>query len=197
MEMAGKITPIVNDFLVRFQQGAIRETGRRPLTFLRTPMDEGLIVPGCQRPGYVFWQPVAWPEPEVPLGEHAGKFHRNIIDTLSVCQTLEIRFKLPVTSAKSPLSFLYDRVFETYPNTVSVPPSRAFEDAVFQNRFNPKLPLAFCMAASCDNLEPLQMMLDAADGQMFVLRAYDPDQPVFCKISVDRLLPKLRFVYEF
>ena len=111
--MPGKITPIVNDFLVRFQQGAIRETGRRPLTFLRTPMDEALIVPGCQRPGYAFWQPIAWSEPEIPLGEHADKFHRSIIDYLSVCQMLEIRFKLPVTPAKSPLSFLYDRVFET------------------------------------------------------------------------------------
>ena len=41
------------------------------------------------------------------------------------------------------------------------------------------------------------MMLDASDGQMYVLRAYDPDQPVHCKISIDRLLPKLRFVYDF
>ena len=195
--MPGKMTPIVNDFLVRFQQGALRETGRRPLTFRRTPMNEGLIVPGCQRPGFVFWQPIAWPEDMVPLGEHAGKFHSDIAEYLSVCQTLEIRFKLPVTPAKSPLSFLYDRVFETYPNTVSAPPSRAFEEAVFAGRFSPNIPLAFCMAATCDNLEPLQMMLDAADGQMYVLRAYDPDQPVFCRISVDRLLPKLRFVYEF
>ena len=114
-----------------------------------------------------------------------------------MCQTLEIRFKLPVTPAKSPLSFLYDRVFETYPNTLSAPPSRAFEEAVFADRFSPNLPLSFCMAASCDGLEPLQMMLDAADGQMFVLRAYESEQPVFCKISIDRLLPKLRFVYEF
>lgn len=195
--MPGKITPIVNDFLVRFQQGSLRETGRRPLTFRRTPMDEGLIVPGCQRPGFVFWQPIAWPDEFAPLGEFADKFHKNIVDYLSVCQMLEIRFKLPVTPAKSPLSFLYDRVFETYPNTVSAPPARAFEEAVFANRFSPQLPLAFCMAASCDSLEPLQMMLDAADGQMFVLRAYEPDQPVFCKISADRLLPKLRFVYEF
>jgi hypothetical protein len=195
--MPGKITPIVNDFLVRFQQGAVKETGRRPITFLRTPMDEGLIVPGCQRPGYVFWQPIAWPDANVPLGAHADKFHIHIVDYLSVCQMLEIRFKLPVTQAKSPLSFLYDRVFETYPNTVSAPPARALEEAVFASGTNPGVPLAFCMAGSCDHLEPLQMMLDAADGQMYILRAYDPDQPVFCKIPVDRLLPKLRFVYEF
>ena len=53
------------------------------------------------------------------------------------------------------------------------------------------------MAATCDGFEPLRMMLDAADGQMFVLRAYEPDQPVFCMIPVERLLPKLRFVYQF
>jgi len=73
------------------------------------------------------------------------------------------------------LSFLYDRVFETYPNTVSAPPSRAFEEAVSPGSSARNIPLAFCMAASCDNLEPLQMMLDASDGQMYVLRAYDPD----------------------
>ncbi|MBN1777854.1 MAG: hypothetical protein JW811_07000 [Clostridiales bacterium] len=195
--MPGKITPIVNDFLVRFQTGAIKETGRRPLTFLREPMDEALIVPGCRRPGFAFWQPIAWPEGNAPIGEYAGEFHKNIVGYLSVCQTLEIRFKLPVTPAKSPLSFLYNRVFETYPNTVSSPPFRAFEEAAFAWRFNPNIPLAFCMAASCDDLEPLQMMLGASDGQMYVLRAYDPDQPVFCKIPVDRLLPKLRFVYNF
>lgn len=195
--MPGTITPVVNDFMVRFQQGAIKETGRRPLTYHRTPMDEGLIVPGCQRPGYVFWQPIAWPDANVPLGEYADRFHKNIVDYLSVCQTLEIRFKLPVTPVKSPLSFMYNRVFETYPNTVSAPPGRAMEEAVFAAQANPGVPLAFCMAGSCDDQEPLRMMLDAADGQMYILRAYEPEQPVFCKIPVDRLLPKLRFVYEF
>jgi len=194
--MPDKITPIVNDFLVRFQQGAIRETGRRPLTFLREPMDTGLIVPGCRRPGFAFWQPIAWPEGGAPLGEQAGEFHQSIVDYLSVCQMLEIRFKLPVTPAKSPLSFLYNRVFATYPNTVSSPPSRAFEEAAFSWRLNPDIPPAFCMAASCDNMEPLQMMLDAKDGRMFVLRAYNSDQPVPCRITIDRLLPKLRFVYK-
>ncbi|MFH1879709.1 MAG: hypothetical protein ABIK64_02815, partial [Bacillota bacterium] len=82
--MTGKLTPIVNDFLVRFQQGAVKETGRRPLTFRRTPMDEALVVPGCQRPGFVFWQPIAWPEGNAPLGGHAAKFHRSIVDFLSV-----------------------------------------------------------------------------------------------------------------
>lgn len=195
--MPESIIPIVNNFLVRFQQTAIKETGRRPLTFRRTPMDEGLIVPGCQRAGFAFWQPIAWPEEGVPLGEHADMFHKSIVEYLSVCQMLEIRFKLPVTHAKSPLSFLFERVFETYPNTVSAPPARAFNEAVFAYQTNPEVPLSFCLATSSDGAEPLQMMLDAADGQMYVLRTYNPEQPVYCRISIDRLLPKLRFVYEF
>ena len=195
--MPGKLTPIVNDFLVRFQQTAIKETGRRPLTYSRTPMEEALIVPGCQRPGFVFWQPVAWPGTGAPLGEHAGMFHQSIVDLVSVCQTLEIRFKLPVTPAKSPLSFLYNRVFEIYANTVSTPPERAFDEAVFAYQTQAGAPLSFCMASTCDGQEPLQMMLDAADGQMYVLRAYEQDQPVYCKITIDRLLPKLRFIYKF
>ncbi len=195
--MPGKITPIVNDFLVRFQQGAIKETGRRPLTYQRESIETGLIVPGCQRPGFVFWQPIAWPDGQVPLGKHAPSFHTDIVEYLSVCQMLEIRFKLPVTPAKSPLSFLYNRVFETYASTVSAPPARAFAEGVYAHDVDAATPLAYCMATTCDDLEPLRMMLDAANGQMFVLRADEPDQPVYCKISIDRLLPKLRFVYEF
>jgi hypothetical protein len=195
--MPDKITPVVHEFLVRFQQGALKETGRRPLAYLRVPMDANLIVPGCQRPGFVFWQPAAWPDSGAPLGEHAAAFHPDIVSYLSVCQTLEVRFKLPVTPVKSPLSFLYDRVFETYPNTLFTPPSQAFEEALFASRSGEPASPAFCMAATCDGLEPLRMMLDAADGQMFVLRAYDADQPVYCQITLERLLLKLRFVYEF
>ena len=52
------LAPILRDYLIRFQQTAIKETGRRPMTFLRTSMDESLLLPGCQRPGFAFWQPV-------------------------------------------------------------------------------------------------------------------------------------------
>ena len=49
--MQTALAPIMRDYLIRFQQTAIKETGRRPLTFLRTPLDEKLLLPGCQRPG--------------------------------------------------------------------------------------------------------------------------------------------------
>ena len=52
--MQTALAPIMRDYLIRFQQTAIKETGRRPLTFLRTPLDEKLLLPGCQRPGYAF-----------------------------------------------------------------------------------------------------------------------------------------------
>ena len=54
--MQTAMLPIMRDYLVRFQQSAIKETGRRPLSWLRTPEDEPLVIPGCRRPGYVFWQ---------------------------------------------------------------------------------------------------------------------------------------------
>lgn len=55
--MQTALSLIMRDYLIRFQQTAIKETGRRPLTYLREPMDEKLVLPGCQRPGYAFWQP--------------------------------------------------------------------------------------------------------------------------------------------
>ena len=94
--MQTALAPIMRDYLIRFQQTAIKETGRRPLTFLRTPLDEKLLLPGCQRPGYAFWQPIPWQDGNVPLGPLAGKFHRSIVEYLSMCQFLEIRFHLPV-----------------------------------------------------------------------------------------------------
>lgn len=195
--MQAAMTPILRDTLIRFQQTALKETGRRPLTYARTPMDEALVLPGCQRPGYVFWQPVAWRDGVAPLGEHAAHFHQSILDYLSMCQFLEIRFRLPVASSNSPLSFLYGRVFETFKNTESAPPSRALEEAVQYHREHPQYPLSFCMAATCDVGETLLVMLRAEDGQMYVLRPESDAEPLYCRLTVDRLLPKLQFVYDF
>lgn len=195
--MPGTLTPIMRDFLIRFQQTAIKETGRRPLTFARTPMDEKLVLAGCQRPGYVFWQPVAWKDDRAPLGENAKLFHPSILEYVSMCQMLEMRFRLPVAPVNSPLSFLHNRVFETYKNTEGAPPARAFDEALLYHREHPEVPLAYNMAATCDGGAPLLVMLRAEDGQMFIQWADREAQPVYCKLTVDRLLPKLQFVYDF
>lgn len=194
--MTTALTPILRDTLVRFQQTAIRETGRRPMTWLRTPMDDALVLPGCQRPGFAFWQPIAWRNGKVPLGKKADRFHQSIIEYVSMCQFLEIRFRLPVARAGSPLSFLYGRVFETCKNTESAPPSRAFEEAALYEREHPELPLAYCMAITCDEGEPLLLMLRAEDGEAYIQHTMGTAAPLHLKLGVDRLLPKLQFVYD-
>ena len=190
------LAPIMRDYLIRFQQTAIKETGRRPITFLRPPLDEKLLLPGCKRPGCAFWQPIPWQDGDAPLGPAAAQFHRTIVEYLSMCQFLEIRFHLPVARMHSPLSFLYGRTFETCKNTESAPPSRAFEEAALYRREHPSLPLAYCMAATCDGAEPLLLMLAAGDGQAFILHAAEGTPPLYLKLGVDRLLPKLQFVYD-
>lgn len=194
--MQTALAPIMRDYLIRFQQTAIRETGRRPVTFLRTPMDEKLVLPGCQRPGCAFWQPVAWKDGDVPLGKSAQNFHQSIVDYVSMCQFLEIRFYLPVASMGSPLSFLYHRAFETCRNTELSPPSRAFEEAELYRREHPAVPLAYCMAATCDDAEPLLLMLRAEDGQAFIQHAAGEPRLLYLKLGIDRLLPKLQFIYD-
>ncbi|MCL1855535.1 MAG: hypothetical protein FWF86_07360 [Clostridia bacterium] len=194
--MQATLAPIMRDYLIRFQQTALKETGRRPLTFLRVPMDEKLVLPGCQRPGFAFWQPVPWKDGVVPLGEHAAKFHQTIVDYLSLCQFLEIRFHLPVAPANSPLSFLYNRVFETYKNTEGAPPSRVFEEALFYAREHPSLPLSFSMAATCDHGEPVLIQLRAEDGQAYILKTGSDTESLYLKLTVDRLLPKVKFIYD-
>jgi hypothetical protein len=193
----GNLTPIMRDYLVRFQQTALKETGRRPLTYLRTPMDEKLVLPGCQRPGYAYWQPIAWPDGQPVLGVNAGSFHQSIRDYLLMCQFLEIRFRLPVAPMNSPLSFLYGRVFETCRNTELAAPAQALNEAMMYHRRCPAEPLAYGMAATCDGGEPLLVLLAAEDGQMLVRRAENDPKPVYCRLTVERLLPKLQFVYDF
>ncbi len=194
--MQTALAPIMRDYLIRFQQTAIRETGRRPLTYLRAPMDEKLLLPGCQRPGYAFWQPIPWRDGAAPLGDQAGDFHHTILEYVSMCQFLEIRFHLPVAHMGSPLSFLYGRTFETCKNTESSPPARAFEEARLYRREHPALPLSYCMAATCDDAEPLLLMLRAEDGQAFIQHAVGDVAPLYLKLTIDRLLPKLQFVYD-
>ena len=190
------LTPILRDFLVRYQQQAIRETGRRPVTWLRTPMDEALLLPGCAKPGCSFWQPVAWPDNKPPLGNAAEMFHHSAIEYVSMCQFLEIRFQLPVAPSGSSLSYLHNRTFETCRNTELSPPSRLFEEAAFYRREHPELPLSCCIALTCDDGEPLALMLRAEDGEIFLLRTMAQSKPLYLKLGLDRLLPRLKFVYQ-
>ena len=194
--MQTAMLPIMRDYLVRFQQSAIKETGRRPLSWLRTPEDEPLVIPGCRRPGYVFWQPIAWKEEKAPLGKQTAKFHQSIVDYLSLCQFLEMRFYLPVPASGNPLSFLYRRVFETERNTESAPPEQKFQEALLYAKEHPNLPLSFRLAATCDEGEPLLLMLRAEDGQAYILPADGSREPVYLSTTLERLLPRVQFVYE-
>lgn len=194
--MQTALRPIMRDYLIRYQQTAIRETGRRPLCYTRQPMEDALVIAGCKRPGYAFWQPIAWRDDKPPLGEHAEKFHSSIIEYLSMCQFLEIRFRLPVAAAGSPLSFLYGRVFETYRNTELSPPSRAFEEALLERELDESLPLMLSIAATCDEGEPLLIALRAEDGIALIVHAERQREPLNCRLTIDRLLPKLQFVYD-
>lgn len=189
-----ELAPVLRDFLVRYQQTAVRQTGCRPVTWLRSPMDEALLLPGSAKPGFTCWQPVAWPHEKPELGPAAALFHPSIIEYLSMCQFLEIFFHLPVAHAGSPLSFLYGRTFACCPNTETSPPSRALEEATLYCRERAELPLSYLMAVTCDDGEPLMIFLRAEDGQALVCRAHG--KPLELKLGLDRLLPRLQFVYD-
>ena len=194
--MQTALAPIFSDMLVRYQQTAIRQTGRRPVTYLRSPIDDDLMMPGCTRPGCAFWQPIAWPKGQPRIGKAGKGFHQSILDYLTLCQFLEIRFKLPVAAGSRQLSFLFNRGFETRKNTLSAPPARALEEAQLYQREHPQWPLGYCMAATCDAGEPILLMIAAEDGQAYILRAESDVPPLCLKLGLDRLLPKLQFVYE-
>lgn len=194
--MQTALLPIMRDYLVRFQQTAIKETGRRPLCWLRSPKDEALVIPGCRRPGYAFWQPISWKDDQAPLGEHTAEFHQSIVDYLSLCQFLEIRFFLPVAGSGSPYSFLYRRVFEAERNTDSALPEQKFQEALDYAAQRPELPLSFCMAATCDEGEKLMLMLRAEDGEAYIVPADQNREPVYLNATLERLLPRVQFVYD-
>jgi len=193
--MATSVAPVLRDFLVRYQQMSIRETGHRPIAWIHSPLDKPLELPGCTQSGLSYWQPVPWKDGQPALGKAAEGFHQSIIDYLSMCQFMSIRFQLPVARTGSPLSFLYGRTFETQPNTESNPPSRVLEEAALYRREHPQLPLAYCMATTCDE-EPICLMLRGEDGEAFIYRPLLETKPLYLKLGVDRLLPKLRFIYD-
>ena len=47
-----------------------------------------------------------------------------------------------------------------------------------------------------DGAEPLLLMLRAEDGQAFIQHATGDPSPLYLKLGLDRLLPKLQFVYD-
>lgn len=194
--MPTALGPIMRDYLVRYQRMAIKETGRRPLCLIREPMETAMTLPGCQRPGYAFWQPIAWKDGKPPLGPKSKKFHASIVEYLSMCQFLEIRFRLPVAAANSPLAFLYGRVFECCRNTELAPPSKAFEEALLESELDTSLPLMLPIAVTCDAGEPLRISLRAEDGAVVITHIETDEQPIDLKLTIDRLLPKLQFVYD-
>ena len=149
--MQTALLPIMRDYLVRFQQTAIKETGRRPLCWLRSPKDEALVIPGCRRPGYAFWQPISWKDDQAPLGERM---------------------------------------------TVSAPPEENFQEALAYAAERPELPLSFCMAATCDEGEKLLLMLRAEDGEAYIVPADQNREPVYLNATLERLLPRVQFVYD-
>ena len=56
--------------------------------------------------------------------------------------------------------------------------------------------LAQADRAALDGAEPLLLMLGAEDGQAFIQHASGDPSPLYLKLGVDRLLPKLQFVYD-
>jgi hypothetical protein len=71
-----------------------------------------------------------------------------------------------------------------------------FEEAAMYRREHPEWPLSFCMAVTCDDGQPLALMLRAADGEAFVVNTVTGEAPVELKLGLHRLLPKVRFVYD-
>lgn len=158
------------DFLVRFQQAAIRETGRRPTVALRDGIDRELLLPGCLSAGYSFWQPMPWPQNEPQLGDVAEPFHPSIIEVLTFCRYHELTFILPVPQRQGIYSFLYKRQFITAQNTLNVPPQLALREALERHGENSKLPLYFPFAVSDHQGEAILLCLQADTGECCLYR---------------------------
>ena len=60
----------------------------------------------------------------------------------------------------------------------------------------PELPLSFCMAATCDEGEKLLLMLRAEDGEAYIVPADQNREPVYLNATLERLLPRVQFVYD-
>ena len=194
--MSESLAPVFKDFLICFQQSAIRETGRRPITCTRAQMDTDLLLPGCESAGYSFWQPVLWPEGGAPLGEHAASFHTSIVEYVSMCRFFEIPFTLPVPEKQSPLSYLWGRRFQTFQNTLALRPETVMDEAVALYQNSGSLFMGFPFAVTFDRGEPLTLILRASDGVMFVSRAERDNAFTSLNTTLREVMPKLRFCFD-
>lgn len=153
------------DFLIRFQQTAIRETGRRPTVALRDGIDEELLMPGCLSAGYSFWQPMPWPQDMPQLADMETHFHRSILDLFTFCRYHELSFVVPVPQRQGIYSYLYKRQFVTVQNTMKALPLDALNDAIIRHDQLSKLPLYFPFAATDPQGEAFVLCLQADTGE--------------------------------
>lgn len=195
-ENLNTISPIVRYYFLRYQQTAIRETGRRPMILRSKAINESLMLPGCPLKDYTFWQPIPWAEGNVPLGDNAGAFHSSIIDYVSLCQFFEMQFHLPIPAFNNTASFARERVFECIRNTEDFPPAAAFDKAVEIHAGTPEIPLYYPMAATCDSGHPIILGIWADSTEAFLLVPGGSNKPVWLCLTLEKLLPKLRFVYD-
>ena len=78
----------------------------------------------------------------------------------------------------------------------SAPPEQKFQEALDYAAQRPELPLSFCMAATCDEGEKLLLMLRAEDGEAYIVPADQNREPVYLNATLERLLPRVQFVYD-
>ena len=65
-----------------------------------------------------------------------------------------------------------------------------------EHELDDSLPLMYTIAATCDAGEPLRIGLRAEDGVVMVAHTQTNTPPLDCKMTIERLLPKLQFVYD-
>ena len=73
---------------------------------------------------------------------------------------------------------------------------KKFQEALDYTAQRPELPLSFCMAATCDEGEKLLLMLRAEDGEAYIVPADQNREPVYLNATLERLLPRVQFVYD-
>ena len=131
----------------------------------------------------------------MPLGPLAEQFHHSIVEYLSMCQFLEIHFHLPVAHMNSPLSFLYNRTFETCKNTESAPPRAPLRrrGSTAGNTPPCRWPTAWPPPATRGAAFAHAPRRGWAG---FIQHATGDPSPLYLKLGLDRLLPKLQFVYD-
>lgn len=151
----------VHELMTRYEAHWRALRGTSPQTALRSNMDEELLIPGSDTPGYSCWRALPFDSEQAQIADWAQARAIALDPRIVAFYTSMRRYEI--------LFSFNGRLFSTDSLTKTAPPLRAIAEDYFAWENAPDYPFAISVAYTCDDKEP-QILLAEADTAKIRLR---------------------------